>query len=427
MEAEWSARFWQKFFFKPGKNSPTILRRWLERRQLHSESYADVGGSTKQIDETAIQDRYPPLDPEISRPSVPYAPLPWVVSKFREMGFAYSDVLYANNVREYEPKDFLDDIRSYPTIRLFEDSNHLAGWLLAEIKAFGTLKDREELKDHAIRYSTLTAAIMLHEKLKLCHMASDDPAFFPISDDLGMHFIAAVGYTAYHYFHYIRDKTDELVKYESYLVEELDLRNASQRNRFRRQLNLIHVYHHTIVREIELERLRKVFALGKEEVKSRLLLRAHKQIRFENVKRGDIHGFRAYGLQRNTVEGIAPTLDTRNPVNPTSDKSVEEQVNEAAVTVPSRAADTGKPLTEDLEGTFNDSKNLTLARPARDQDAVANGGVVTKGRYGGKKLTCDSTNTTNGKPCKLPMRYFDGLFKCQHYPKHESAILPTAS
>ena len=427
VEAEWSARFWQKFFFKRGKASRTILQRWLERRQLHSESYADVGGSTKQVDETAIQDRYPPVDPELSRSSVPYATEPWVVSKFMKRGYAYSDILYAISVREYESEDFLDDIRHFPTIRLYRNSNHLGGWTTAEIKAFGDPEDREELKDHAIRYSTLTAAVMLHEKLKLCHMASDDPDFFPMSDDLGMHFIAAVGYTAYHYFHCIRDKTDELVKYESYLVEEFDLRNASHRNKFRRQLNLIHVYHRTNVREIELERLRKVVALGKEEVERRLRLRTHKHIRFEKVKREGIYGFRAYGLHPNTVEGIAPTLDTSNSVNLTSDISIEEQVNEATLTLPLRAVNTDKPLAEDLEGTSNDSKSLTLARPGRDRDAVVNEGVVTKGRYGKRKHTCGSTNTRNGNPCKLPMRYVDGGFKCQHYPKHESVISPTAS
>ena len=425
VEAEWSARLWQKFFFKSGKHSCTILDSWLEERQIHSESYADVGGFTEKIDD--IQDRYPPIVSQISRPSVLCAAEPWVLCKFKKRGYAYSDVLYANNVRGCEPKDFLDAIRPFPTIRLFRDSDHLAGVLFAEIKPYGTLKDWKESKDHAVRYSTLTAAIMLHEKLKLCHMASDDPDFFLRSDDLGIHFIAAVGYTAYHYFHHVRDQMDEFVKYESYLVEEFNLREASQRNKFRQQLNLIHVYHSTIVREIELERLRKVYRLGKEEVESRLLLRAHQHIRFKYVKRGALYGFRASG-QRKAVEGIVPTLETRNPVNPISDTSVKEQLNEAAITLPSRAADTGKPFTEDLEGTPKDSENLPLVRPAHDQDAVTNGGVIIKGRYGKKKRICGSTNTKTGKACMCPMLYSsDGFFRCQHYPKHKSAVGPTAS
>ena len=79
---------------------------------------------------------------------------------------------------------------------------------------------------------------------------------------------------------------------------------------------------------------------------------------------------------------------------------MEEQVNEAAVTLPLRAVNMGKPLAEVLEGTSNDSKSLTLARPARDRDAVANGGVVTKGRCGKRKHICCSTNTRNGNPFK---------------------------
>ena len=427
VEAEWSARFWQKFFFKPGKHSRTILDRWLERRQLHSESYADVGGSTEQIDKIDIQDRYPPIVSHISRPSVQCALEPWVLSKFNRRGYAYSDVFYANNVRECEPKDFLDAIRRYPTIRLFRNSDHLAGALFAEIKPCGTLKYQEESKDHALRYSTLTAAIMLHEKLKLCHMASDDPAFFPESDDLGIHFITTVGCTAYHYFHCIRDQMNDFVKYESYAMESFDLRDASDRNRFRQQLNLIHVYHSTTVREIELERLRKVYRLGKQEVESRLLSRAHQHVCFKYVKRGDLFGFRASD-KRKAVEGIAPTLETRNPVNPISDTSVEEQLNEAATILPSRAVDTGKPFMEDLEGTPKDSEHLSLGRPAHDQDAVTDGGVIIKDRYGKKKRICGSTNTKTGKPCMCLMHYSsEGFFRCQHYPKHKSAIGPTAS
>ena len=64
------------------------------------------------------QDRYPPIVSQISRPSVPCAPEPWVLSKFKKRGYAYSDVLYAINMRECEPEDFLDAIRRYPIIRL---------------------------------------------------------------------------------------------------------------------------------------------------------------------------------------------------------------------------------------------------------------------------------------------------------------------
>ncbi len=418
VEAEWSALFWQLFFFKPEKDVRSILGRFLEERQLRSESYADIDDFTSQIDETDIQDRYPPIVSHFSRPSVLCAPEPWILSKFKKRGYAYLDVLFAN-MTECEPEDFLDDIQRYPTIRLFRNSEHLSGVFFAEIKPLGLPKDRNELKDHAVRYSTLTAAIMLHEKLKLCHMASDDPAFFPKSDDLGIHFIAAVGYTAYHYYHCFRGNVNKFVKYVSYPVHEFDLRYADHRNSFRQQLNLIHVYHSTIVREIELARLRKVHRLGKEEVESRLLSRAHKHILFEYVKRGDLDGFRA-GDQRKAVEGIAPTLETRNPVNPTGDTSVEEQLNEAGITLPLRAADTGKPFTEDLEGTPKDGDNLLLARPTHDQDAVINGGMITKSQ----KHTCGSTNTTTGERCKNPLVFSesDGFFRCRYYPKHKSAM-----
>ncbi len=107
-------------------------------------------------------------------------------------------------------------------------------------------------------------------------------------------------------------------------------------------------------------------------------------------------------------------------MNPTSDTSIEEQVNKAAVTLPLRAVNTGQPLAEVLEGTSNDSKSFTLARPARDRDAVANGGVVTKGRYGQRKHICGTNTRNNVDPFKLMMRYVDSGLRCQHYPKHAS-------
>ena len=65
----------------------------------------------------------------------------------------------------------------------------------------------------------------------------------------------------YHYFHRVRDQISEFVKYESYLSVQIDLRDASHRDRFRQQLKLIQVCHSTTVREIELEILRNVYGL----------------------------------------------------------------------------------------------------------------------------------------------------------------------
>ena len=77
-----------------------------------------------------------------------------------------------------------------------------------------------EKVDHAIRYSTLTASIMLHEELKLCYMASDNPDVFLTPRHLDNHFIAAVGYTAYHFIHCLRCRESGVdVKYESHLLK----------------------------------------------------------------------------------------------------------------------------------------------------------------------------------------------------------------
>ena len=68
-----------------------------------------------------------------------------------------------------------DDIQRYPVMRLFRDSFHLSAVLTVEVKPLNTNDNIEKDKvEHAIRYSTLTASIILHEELKLYYVASDD-------------------------------------------------------------------------------------------------------------------------------------------------------------------------------------------------------------------------------------------------------------
>ena len=226
---------------------------------------------------------------------------PWIISKFKERGFAYRDILYAIRVQDIESDDFLIFIRRLPTIRLYRDALHLGAWLTVEIKPCRIDgRPETETRDHAVKYSTWTASIMLHEELKLCYMASDDPHFFKPPRHLHSHFVAAVGYTAYHYIHCLRphepsvDKPDIDVKYQSYLLKTFDLSNASDRNEFRRTVNQIHIYQINIIRHVKLERPQKLSALDAAELERRLESRTHKYIRFSHGQRENEWGLKVH-------------------------------------------------------------------------------------------------------------------------------------
>lgn len=328
VEAEWSVHFWQEFFLKRENGSlsrPSPLVKNIERRQLHSESYKDAKAKTHWADIiNDPEDRLPQIIDR--RHSVPASAVPWIMTKFDRRGYAYSDILYAATM----PVDLTsaDDIQRYPGIRLFPDTLHLAAGLTVEVKPLNPNGNIEkEKKDHAVRYSTLTASIMLHEELKLCYLASDDDDFFPANDHLNNHFVAAVGYTAYHFIHCLRrhrkDKDTDVI-YESYLLGEYDLSDFSSRKNFRQTMNRIHVYQIEVVRKVELARLRSINTLDPETREYRLKTRIHKYIRFSHEKRGGVKGFKVHddspdnqkselsATHHAVVEKTAPALDAEN-------------------------------------------------------------------------------------------------------------------
>lgn len=66
-----------------------------------------------------------------------------------------------------------DDLHRYPLIRLFREPRYLAVGFTVEITPLNPNgRIGEEKVEHAVRYSTLTASIILHEELKLCYLAS---------------------------------------------------------------------------------------------------------------------------------------------------------------------------------------------------------------------------------------------------------------
>ena len=400
VESEWSVHFWQEFFFKRGNDSPSqLLKKCVERRQLHSESYRDAKGHV----ENDAEDRLPPVVAN-SRHSVPGSAEPWIMTKFNQRGYAFSDILYATT----SPVDLTsaDDIQRYPGIRLFPDSLHLAAGFTVEVKPLdpnGSI-GKEEM-EHAIRYSTLTASIMLHEELKLCYLASDDDNFFPVPDHLDNHFVAAVGYKAYHFIHCLRHpELNADVKYESYLLNEYDMRDATDRETFRQTMNLIYVYQTEILRNIELARLRKVLALDPEKRKHRLETRTHKYIRFSHEDRGTEWGFQVHddspdhqksehsATYHDAVEETAPSLDADNPPNSIDDLFQEEPVDVSSLNLYLPDANSKTQLAQGLDGAFE---------PHQEENAVMDIDGAMKVRRERKKL-CGSTNTRTGKPCKRP-------------------------
>ena len=323
VEAEWSVHFWQEFFFKHGNDSPSqLIQKFVERRQLHSESYRDAIGKVGNNPD----DRLPSVVSN-SPHSVPVSAEPWIMTKFNQRGYAFSDILYATTT----PVDLTsaDDIQRYPGIRFFRDSFHLAAGFTVEVKPLnpdGSIG--KDTRDHAIRYSTLTASIMLHEELKLCYLASDDDDFFPEPDHLNNHFFAAVGHKAYHFIHCLRHPEPYAdIIYESYFLGEYDLSYALERETFRRTINQIYVYQITTLRNVELGRLRKILALDPEIRKHRLETRIHKYIRFSYDYREGVRGFKVYddspddrksehtANHYEAAKETAPALDADNPPN----------------------------------------------------------------------------------------------------------------
>ena len=411
VEAEWSVHFWQDFFFKHGNGSPSqLLQKCVERRQLHSESLRDTNG----VGETDPDDRLPPVVSP-SRHSVPASAEPWIITKFDRRGYAFSDILYATTT----PEDLTsnDDIQRCPGMRLFRDALHLPAGLTVEIKPLDSDREVEQDKlEHAVRYSTLTASIMLHEELKLCYLGSDDDDFFPEPEHLSNHFVAAVGYTAYHFIHCLRglmpdnddvksmmsSNTDD-VKYESYLLKVYNLSSFLERKAFRRTMNQIYVHQVQIMRGLELERLRKVLALDPKTRKHRLETRTHKYIRFSHDRRQGRWGFKVHddspqdqkseqpATHHDAVDGTVPAQDVDNPF-----KNIDDLIEEKQVDVP--APDFSLPIANSKKRLAQDTDSAP--EPRRGKNAVIDGDGAMKVPGGGKKL-CGSTNTKTGIPCKL--------------------------
>ena len=409
VEAEWSVHLWQEFFFKRANNSPSrLLQKCVERRQLHSESLRDANG----VGETDPDDRLPPVVGPL-RQSVPVSAEPWIITKFDRRGYAFSDILYATTT----PKDLTadDDIQRCPGMRLFRDALHLPAGLTVEIKPLGSdgKIDKEKL-EHAIRYSTLTASIMLHEELKLCYLASDDDDFFPEPEHLSNHFVAAVGYKAYHFIHSLRglmpdnddvksvmsSNTDD-VKYESCLLKVYDLKWFLERKAFRRAMNQIYVHQIQTMRGLELERLRKVLALDPKTRKHRLQTRTHKYIRFSHDRRGGRWGFKVHddspqdqkseqpATYHDAVDKTVPAQDVDDPSKNVDDLIEEKQVDVPAPGFSLPVANSKKRLAQDMD---------SASEPRRGKNAVIDGDGAMKVQGGGKKL-CGSTNTKTGMPC----------------------------
>ena len=398
VEAEWSGHFWQEFFFKRGNDRPSqLLRMCVERRQVHSESHRDA----KSHVETGPDDRLPPVVTD-SHYSVSVLVEPWVVTKFDRRGYVFSDILYALTT----PVDLTsaNDIQLCPGIRLYRDSLHLAAGITVEVKPLnqdGRIGKKE--REHAIRYATLTASIMLHEELKLCYLASDDDDFFSVPGHLDNHFIAAVGYKAYHFIHCLREPEpprDYDVKYESYFLNEYDMNYAEERNTFRRIINWIYVYQIKILRDVELARLRKVLALDPEVRKHRLETRTYKYIRFTHDFRRGKWGFKVHddtpdnqksehsATHHGAVEGTALAPDAANPPKGIDDLFQEKQVDVSNPNLSHPAANSHRRFPHDFDSAFG------------ADNAVMHKDGAMQVRREGKKL-CGSTNTRTGKPCKL--------------------------
>ena len=398
VESEWSVHFWQQFFFTAGNDSPSqLLEKCVERRQLHSESYRDARGPV----ENDPDDRLPPVV-DSSRHSVAVSAEPWIITKFDRRGYAFSDILYATTASEDLTSD--DDTQRCPGMRLFRDTLHLPAGLTVEVKPLGSDKKIEkEKRAHAIRYSTLTASIMLHEELKLCYLASDDEDFFPQPEHLSNHFVAAIGYTAYHFIHCLRlGESGNDVMYESCALREYNLGSCMERQAFRRTMNQIYVHQIQIMRDVELARLRKVLALDPETRKHRLDTRTHKYIRFSHERRGGAWGFKVHddtpqdqkseqsATHDDAVDGTVPAQEADNPSNNIDNLIEEEQADVPALDLSLPDANLKKRLGQDTD---------SASEPHGEKNAVMDVDGAMQVRGGGTKR-CGSTNTASGMPCK---------------------------
>ena len=288
------------------------------------------------------------------------------------------------------------------------DCHHLAAGFTVEIKPLNLNSSiGKDKMEHAIQYSTLTASIMLHEELKLCYLASDDDDFFLMPDHLDNHFVAAVGYKAYHFIHCLRHPiSDDDVKYESYLLREYDLSDVTDRETFRQTMNTIYVYQIEMMRDVELARFRKILALDLEKRKHRLKTRTHKYIRFSHELRGSKWGFKVHNdspddqkseheaTLHDAVEETAPALNADNPSNNIDDLFQEKQVDVSTLNLFSSDLNSETRLAQDLDSAFE---------PHREENVVVDTDGAMKKRREKKKRRelCGSTNTRTGEPCKL--------------------------
>lgn len=291
-EAHWRTQFWELYFFRaPISGQACLIRKTEEQRQCHSHSYKidqdPTSGPKLECDENIVQE----ID-QISRFVDEHSP-PIVHGVHHSLpsntlqrcktstGYVYNDLVYAVDAWKLKNEDFQKAIKDLPTVSSSQDKTHFGGWLLVEFKRKPSITETH-IKGLAVRYGSFTAAVSLHEKLKLCSMASEGSFSKAQYKDLNVHIFSAVGFTAHHYIHCLRPgNPGSPVTYESYPIGIYHLNISSDRNHFRHTLNLLHVYHSTIIRDTELERLQTVVALNPTERYNRLQSRAHKNTWFE--------------------------------------------------------------------------------------------------------------------------------------------------
>ena len=391
---------------------------------LYKQDEADTTG----IEATEIfEERYPPVDPNYKtagRKSVPMPAHPWYHNK-RKRGYIYTDILYAAAAKWLVVPSFQNLIRDLPSIRIFPDSTHLGGWLVVEIKPyrlkFSSSRNRvSETADyghkaalgHALRYGTLTAAVMLHEKLKLSYMASQDERSFSVNkiNDLHVHFIAAIGSRMYHYIHCLRPKTESgPALYETHLLEEYDLAESyQQRNRFRNTLNLLHVYHAERIRAMELARIETVLLLSPAERQNRLKSRTHRWIQFFYTKCQNVF----------SAKDISPTNQTNKQSSPLP-SIAEDGVSNFSFDV--RAALDGIANEQSRSASLTNNVVLT-SFPGNTEERTSNlyndVEAVDNSTANGKVL-CNSTATITGKPCQNRAVASNDYRSC-HLSSHQS-------
>ncbi len=396
-EAQWRAQFWEPYFFRVLVDQQACLTRKTEERQCHSYSYKNNQDSTDECDETTIEEvdqisrfveeRSPPIVLGV-RHSLPVLSTPLQRCK-KSTGYVYSDLIYAVDMWGSKNEDFQQVVETLPTISLSQDKTHHGGWLLVEFKRKPS-KAETHLKDIAVRYASFTAAVLLHEKLKLCYMASEGSFAKNQYKDLNVHIFAAVGFIAYHYIHCLRPgKPGCPVKYESYLIDTYHLNFRDNRNRFRHTLNLLHVYHSTIIKDIEIERLKTVVALDPTERQNRLQRRTHKKIWFEI-------------LEYEGNETIMPHNDSLCPQATVEEPRLEFLPDDGYAAIDGRQSTAGEPAIESpFEGYVAADADIAEGKQQKE-----------------KKQRCGFT-TKQGRACKNPAS------SCR-FPQHQKQALNRA-